>query len=81
MVYSFSKKISIHKSTNFQIAQMKVQLVPVVPAGDAVELEVDDAGLQLGRGPVLKIDSTSVSRKHVILSVKNEKLRLLCLHR
>jgi len=60
---------------------MKVQFVPVVPAGGTIQLEVDEAGLQLGRGPILKIDTTSVSRKHVILSVRDEQLRLLCLHR
>ena len=46
-----------------------------------VALDVDEAGVQLGRGPQLRIDATNISRKHVILSVKGGKLHLLCLHR
>ena len=35
-------------------------------------IDIPQNGLELGRGPLLKIDATNISRKKVILSVKDD---------
>ena len=41
-------------------------------------LDIPENGLELGRGPLLKIDATNISRKKAILSVKNGCLYMKC---
>lgn len=61
---------------------MKFGLVPL-EGGAPVELEVGCSGLHLGRGPLLRIDATNISRKHVFLvaDIEDKNLCLSCLHR
>lgn len=48
-----------------------------------MEVEVGCAGLHLGRGPLLRIDASNISRKHAFLAtdVAGKTLAISCLHR
>jgi len=45
------------------------------------EINLDEGPVELGRGPLLRIDATNVSRKHVQLRCEDGKVILKCLHR